>query len=426
MRWLTLFLPLLVLADGNQYSVHYPASDKPGELVFPSTYNLWIPEGVKTIRTIIVHQHGCGSGSNQGAVTATEDLHWQALARKWDGALLGPVIQQPDQTDCHRWCDPRHGSEQAFLKALQDLAAQTHHPEIADAPWCLWGHSGGGFWASIMQTRHASKIVAIWFRSGTSYLYWHPSSDGKAPSNPIAPLELSPEALGIPMMCNPGTKENGDARFNGAWVGCLEMFKAYRAQGAPIGFAPDPKTSHQCGDQRYAAIAFFDSCLALRLPETGQQLKPIDQSQGYVAALLGTQATPAGAHPDRTQSWLPAKFAPVWEQYVTKGIIDDATPPPAPFNIKTKTTTQGIEITWDAHADLESGLQSFIIQKNGQTLAQVPPKPTNPFGKPLFQGMSYGDTPAPKAPLMRYVDAQGQPSDTYKIIAVNPAGLQSR
>jgi len=116
----------------------------------------------------------------------------------------------------------------------------------------------------------------------------------------------------------------------------------------------------------------------------------------------------------------------VWEQYVTKGIIDDATPPPAPFNIKTKTTTQGIEITWDAHADLESGLQSFIIQKNGQTLAQVPPKPTNPFGKPLFQGMSYGDTPAPKAPLMRYVDAQGQPSDTYKIIAVNTAGLQSR
>jgi hypothetical protein len=40
------------------------------------------------------------------------------------------------------------------------------------------------------------------------------------------------------------------------------MFKAYRAKSAPIGFAPDPLTSHQCGDQRYAAIAFFDACLA--------------------------------------------------------------------------------------------------------------------------------------------------------------------
>ena len=65
MRWLTLFLPLLVLADGNQYSVHYPASDKPGELVFPSTYNLWIPEGVKTIRTISNHPKDKGLPSIQ-------------------------------------------------------------------------------------------------------------------------------------------------------------------------------------------------------------------------------------------------------------------------------------------------------------------------------------------------------------------------
>jgi hypothetical protein len=425
MRWLTLLFPLIVLADGQKFSVSYPASEKDGELVFPSTYNLWIPEGVKTIRTIIVHQHGCGAGSNQGAVTAADDLHWQALARKWDGALLGPVIQQPDKANCQLWCDPRHGSEQAFLKALQDLATQTHHPEITEAPWCLWGHSGGGFWASIMQTRHASKIVAIWFRSGTAYLYWHKSSDGHEPANPIAPLELSAEALSIPMMCNPGTKENGDARFNGAWVGCMEMFKAYRAQGAPIGFAPDPKTSHQCGDQRYAAIAFFDSCLELRLPTSGNQLRLIDQTQGRIAPLLGQQTAPANSKPDLQASWMPTKFAPTWEQYVTTGIITDQTPPPAPFSIKTKNGEHGLEITWDAHADLESGLQEFIIQKNGQTIAHVPSKPTNPFGKPLFQGMSYGDTPAPKAPEMRYVDANGKSSDNYKVIAVNTAGLNS-
>ncbi len=83
-------LPLAALADGTKYSVSYPASDKPGELIFPATYNLWLPEGVKTVRGIIVHQHGCGTGSNKGAVTAADDLHWQALARKWDCALVGP------------------------------------------------------------------------------------------------------------------------------------------------------------------------------------------------------------------------------------------------------------------------------------------------------------------------------------------------
>ena len=98
-----LLLPLAALADGARYSVSYPASEKPGELIFPTTYNLWLPEGVKTVRGIIVHQHGCGTGSNKSAVTAADDLHWQALARKWDCALVGPVIGEPDKANCRMW-----------------------------------------------------------------------------------------------------------------------------------------------------------------------------------------------------------------------------------------------------------------------------------------------------------------------------------
>ena len=40
-----LLLPLAALADGAKYSVSYPASDKPGELIFPTTYNLWLESG---------------------------------------------------------------------------------------------------------------------------------------------------------------------------------------------------------------------------------------------------------------------------------------------------------------------------------------------------------------------------------------------
>ncbi|MEY4403767.1 MAG: hypothetical protein RIR91_1802, partial [Verrucomicrobiota bacterium] len=123
-----LLAPLALLADGQKFSVDYPTSDQPGALAFASTYNLWLPEGVKTIRGVIVHQHGCGEGSNKGAVTAADDLHWQALARKWDCALLGPVIRQPDAANCRLWCDPRNGSERAFLRALGDLAQRSGHP----------------------------------------------------------------------------------------------------------------------------------------------------------------------------------------------------------------------------------------------------------------------------------------------------------
>jgi hypothetical protein len=51
-----------------------------------------------------------------------------------------------------------------------------------------------------------------------------------------------------------------------AWSGTLATFRDYRAQGAPIGFAPDPRTGHECGDSRYLAIPFLDACLAMRLP----------------------------------------------------------------------------------------------------------------------------------------------------------------
>ena len=89
------------------------------------------------------------------------------------------------------WCDPRNGSGKKFLQALSDLAAKSKHPELETVPWCLWGHSGGGFWASLMQTAHPERIVAIWFRSGTAFAAWE---KGEIPK-PVIPAA----ADGIPM-----------------------------------------------------------------------------------------------------------------------------------------------------------------------------------------------------------------------------------
>ncbi len=156
------------LAEESYFEVTYPPSRESGELTLGVTYRIWIPEGVKRIRSVIVHQHGCGEGSNKGAVTGAKDLHWQALAKKWDSALLVPAYHQAESDNCRLWCDPRNGSNQTFLKALADLAKQTGHAELEQAPWCLWGHSGGGFWSSLMLTLHPQRIVAVWFRSGSA------------------------------------------------------------------------------------------------------------------------------------------------------------------------------------------------------------------------------------------------------------------
>lgn len=412
-------------AGGKYYEVTYEPADKPGELSLGVTYTVWVPESAARLRGVIVHQHGCGEGACQGGRTAAYDLHWQELARKWDCALLGPSYHQAEKQNCRLWCDPRNGSDQRFLQALHDLAQQSGHAELEQVPWCLWGHSGGGFWASLMQTLHPERIVAIWFRSGTAYATWE---KGEIPKP-----EIPAAAYQIPMMCNPGAKENGDKRFNGAWTGAMAMFKAYRAAGAPIGFAPDPRTAHECGDCRYLAIPFFDTCLAERLPERGssdQTLRPVDSKQAWLAPLLGDSAVPAGDYAGDAKEavWLPnAAVAKAWSEYVKTGATEDATPPPGPRDVTWSRGADGqVALRWQADVDFDSGLQGFVIERGGQPLGQLPEKPNNRFGRPLFQGMTYHDTPAEAQPAMEFVDKES-PSGTaeYRVIAVNGAGLRS-
>ena len=73
------------------YRVRYEGSAQPGELKFAVNYTIWIPGDVKTLRGVIVHQHGCGEGSCKSGLTGAFDLHWQALAKKHDCALLAPA-----------------------------------------------------------------------------------------------------------------------------------------------------------------------------------------------------------------------------------------------------------------------------------------------------------------------------------------------
>lgn len=412
-------------AGGSLFEITYPPSQKTNELQFGVTYQVWMPAGVQRLRGVIVHQHGCGTGACKGGETAANDLHWQALAKKWDCALLGPSYRQGEKDNCRLWCDPRNGSATTFLRALTDLGAKSQHPELARVPWCLWGHSGGGFWASLLQTMHPERIVAIWFRSGTAFAAWE---KGEIPKP-----EIPAAAYDIPMMLNPGAKENGDKRFAGAWTGSMEMFKAYRAKGAPAGFAPDPRTAHECGDSRYLAIPFFDACLGLRLPDPGsatQSLKPSVPAAVWLAPLLGTEAQPTAAFIGNLAEsvWLPnAAVAQAWAEYVKTGATTDTTPPSAPTRLQASRTPAGIELTWDAEADFESGLASFLIQRDDQDLAPWPTKPGGKFGRALFQQLSYHDTPEKPLAEMKFTDTAAKPGETheYRVIAVNSVGLKS-
>jgi pimeloyl-ACP methyl ester carboxylesterase len=415
-------------AEPPYYRVRYEASTKPGELVFPVNYTVWVPPGVKTLRGLIVHQHGCGEGSCKSGLTGAFDLHWQALAKKHGCALMAPSYEQPDKANCQLWCDPRNGSDAMFQKSLTQLGTASGHPELATVPWALWGHSGGGHWAGGMVLLHPQRIVAAWLRSGVPPV--------KAAEGRPAPYTISEAACQVPVMCNLGTKEGvtlKEGRFAGVWPGVETFFHAMRAKGALICVSADPLTSHECGNQRYLAMPWLDACLTARLPtKPGEPLKPMLASASWLAPLhAGEPDVPAPVPAAKFTGakeksvWLPNEaIAKAWAQYVKNTEVADTTPPPAPTNVRVK----GHEITWEADADLESGLASFIIERDGQFLANLPEQGKNPFGRPVFQNLQYSDTPSQPLVQMRFTDTKAEAGKThqYRVIAVNTVGLKSK
>src|ERR1039458_10193373 len=74
-----------------------------------------------------------------------------------------------------------------------------------------------------------------------------------------------------------------------------------------------------------------------------------------------------------------------------------------------------------------TGIRNFIVLRDGQEIAQVPENPIGKFGRPLFQSMTYHDTPSQPMPEMRFVDATAKAGEkhSYTIITVNSVGLKS-
>ena len=88
----------------------------------------------------------------------------------------------------------------------------------------------------------------------------------------------------------------------------------------------------------------------------------------------------------------------------------------------------GNVLSWEAEADIESGLASFIIERDGQFLANLPEQGKNPFGRPIFQNLQYSDTPTQPLVPLQFTDtkAESGKQHTYRVMAVNTVGLKSQ
>jgi hypothetical protein len=322
------------------------------------------------------------------------------------------------------WCDPRNGSDAAFQKALKELGEKSKHPELATVPWALWGHSGGGHWCGGMVMLHPERVAAAWLRSGVPLLADDPNR------KTIKAHTLPDAALKVPLMCNLGTKEGvtvKEGQFAGVWAANETFFNTVRGKGGLVGMAIDPLSSHDCGNQRYLAIPWLDACLSARLPKTGGD--PLNEMKDGWLAPIGGGGEPVPAAKWKGEplkaGWLPDEAtAKKWAEYVKDTRVSDDTPPPAPTTV----TVKGATVTWEAEADVESGLAGFVVERDGKEYATLPEKGKNPFGRPVFQHLQYSDTPTQPLVPMAFTDPKPEPgrAHTYRVIAVNTAGLKSK
>lgn len=399
-----------VQGNGPQGTVIQFTVPKQGGLYADATYYCWLPSNVVTVRTVIVHQHGCTREGD--AQQMMNDLQWLTLAKKWNAVFIAPKLitgaPGSGSTQCNNWYVPASGSANTFLAALDTLARRSGHPEIKVVPWALWGHSGGALWITAMTGAYPGRVAVAVAQSGAN------------------DISATPAVLKVPILHHNGKK---DMIYNGA------RFTAGRTKGALWSLAvnPDPMwenpppnpgwgadvLGHAPHDMRMIAIPWIEAGLQSRLSATAgsAQIADMDITHGWLGDTTTFAIASEAAFTGNRQiaAWFPNQaYAVLWKEYMQTGTQNDITPPAAPTNLNGAYTNRQIRLTWDSDADLESGIKTFIIYRNGALLTTMQFNGTSLFTKEKgFQRWNDGDQPAQSAPAMIYTDSNLDDTATY-------------
>jgi|GEM_PF-1569193 len=430
---------------GSYYEVSIPPTGK--DKYISANYRLWLPNGVANIRGLIIRQHGCGGDpKTEMGLTYANDLQWQALAIKYQFAILGTKLPTGDQSSdvpngyqaCDDWAVIDRGSEVALLKALSKLGQKSNHPELDKLPWILWGYSGGADWAVQMLQKYPERTIAVIAMRGGGVV--------------VEGVSLFPEfnskILEVPVLFAAGGK---DAYAEETLYLPKKIFSRYRKAGAPWTFAIEANAGHDAAETRQLAIPYLDAILSARLnankTDNDTKLRQIDKAQGWLGNLTTHEVASVSQFNGELQEavWLPnAETAHKWQEYSNnpdfwnqvrykfcsnKNLVtllgaprlvdscypDKITPtqkPNAPIDVKgTKITATEVVLTWGFSPTPENGLPKFRIYRDKSLIATL-------------QGQEYSgdDTPSPTQVVLEFRDQEANAKAVYNVSAFNAIG----
>lgn len=378
----------------------------PAYKIDSARFAFFIPNGIDEIKGVFIHQHGCTMEGR--GISSAFDLQYQAFAKKWKLAIVGPDFYDAEN-NCHDWKNPENGTADALLKALKTISEISMHKELFEAPWLLWGHSGGGYWAQAMMKDFPERVMGVFSYS--------PGLDAR--------FNYPEVALQIPLMIRHAGAE-GDAC---CVMTALNTFNQLRSRNAYVGISYTPFQNHNFSFVRYLAIPFFESVLSQRLPQgkdiSFKNLRPMNIGKAWLGDTSSLNLFPEKLFAGTKQSaaWLPDSLvAHKWREYSITGTVVDRSAPPAPYDLSVfRRHNVTVELSWKADADIESGISHFNIYRGTQLIGRYPA-----FGS--YQSFdTNGDDAYPlrPAPMKMDVTLLWNDNATLSVSSVNHFGLES-
>jgi hypothetical protein len=298
-----------------------------------------------------------------------------------------------------------------LLAALAHLASQSGHPELTNAPWLLWGHSGGSSWGAQMIVRHPQRILAASFRGGASKQFGAPDFRAK----------FAAATRDLPLLLVWGKREAVPAsRHFVSWEPMNTMFAELRARGGKVGRLIDPESEHGCGNSRLVVIPFFDAVLG----EPSAKAVLVECS-----SLERREDNPANrANP--ALAWLPSEaLARLWREYSQHGTVRPANSQLLTPSLAAKRTDSGaIKLTWRVEPALDGGVRVIRINRDGKLWRELGPRAGNllaTFGDGPPDGLRepscFDDSREPHTYALNFADVAGNESPFSQAVSVAAA-----
>jgi poly(3-hydroxybutyrate) depolymerase len=269
----------------------------PGSNYETAEFRFWAPPDAGPLQSIVV----LVPGSNGDGRAMAEDTVWRAFATSHHVALVACHFKDKPhpQGFIEAYVNVSEGSGQALINAINSFATRSKHPELATAPFLMWGMSAGGQFNYEFVAWKPERVAAFVVNKGGIYFS----------------ALVSPEARAVPGILFIGGKDL-ESRI---WT-ISGLFAVNRRGGALWALTNEPGAGHIVGQSRDMALAFYDDILPMRTGGPSGTLKPIPEKSGYMGDLKTKTFTAIGdtKPPTEPNSWFPTeRVARAWQTIET-------------------------------------------------------------------------------------------------------------